>query len=128
MNPGRLCIAAMLGLTAVALGAFGTHGLRSVVGPDLLAVWRTAVDYQMFHALAVLALAVAPASSHSGHARFACWCFGVGVMVFSGSLYLLVLGGIGWLGAITPLGGLCLIAGWGALGIHGWRAWRDPRR
>ena len=128
MNPRRLGIAAALGLGAVALGAFGAHGLRGLVGPELLAVWRTAVDYQMFHALALLALAFAPAGSAGGPGSLACWCFAIGVLVFSGSLYLLVLSGQSWLGAITPLGGLCLIAGWGALGIHGWRAWRDTRR
>ena len=128
MNPGRLCIAATLGLSAVAMGAFGTHGLRGIIGPELLAVWRTAVDYQMFHALALLALALAPASSNGGPVSFACRSFVLGILLFSGSLYLLVLLGRSWLGALTPLGGLCLMAGWGALGVHGWRAGRGLRR
>lgn len=128
MNPRLLCIAAVLGLSAVALGAFGAHGLRARVGPELLGVWRTAVDYQMVHALALLALATAPAIGDRPAVRFACRSFVLGILLFSGSLYLLVLSGRSWLGALTPLGGLCLMAGWGALGIHGWRAGRGLRR
>lgn len=127
MNPRLVCFAAILGLSGVALGAFGAHGLRGLVAPEQLAVWRTAVEYQMFHALALLALATAPAIAGRAAGRFACGSFVLGILLFSGSLYLLVLSGMTWLGAITPLGGLCLMAGWGSLAVHGWRAWRGAQ-
>ncbi|HEX4881656.1 MAG TPA: DUF423 domain-containing protein [Porticoccaceae bacterium] len=142
MNPRLVCFAAILGFSGVALGAFGAHGLRGLVAPEQLAVWRTAVEYQMFHALALLALAAAPAIDGHATGRLRCGSiacgsfaggsfvsgsFVLGILLFSGSLYLLVLSGMAWLGAITPLGGLCLLAGWGSLAVHGWRAWRGAR-
>lgn len=127
MTQSYLGLAAAFGLSAVAMGAFGAHGLQGLVGADGLAPWRTAVDYQMFHALVLLALAAQPAITDSSAGRFAGRAFTVGILLFSGSLYLLVLSRQPWLGAIAPAGGLCLMAGWGALGLHAWRNRRGSR-
>lgn len=107
------CISAFLG---VAGGAFGAHLLRSRLSPDRVAVFETGIRYQMYHALALLA--VAWAVTRWGPAtpiRAAGWLFIGGTVVFSGSLYLLAVSGVRWIGAITPLGGLLLLAGWAAL-------------
>ena len=108
--------AAVMGGLAVALGAFGAHGLKSRVEPELLVTFETGVRYQFYHALALLALALGPApfwKRRPVHA--AAWLWTGGIAVFSGSLYLLVLTGQRWLGAITPIGGVSLILGWAAL-------------
>ncbi len=108
-SPRILTFAAVLGAVAVTAGAFGAHGLKDHVAPEDLAIWETAVRYQAWHALALLACAaLAPARRLGG----AVWCFLIGTVVFSGSLYVLVLTGARWLGAITPLGGVLMIAGW----------------
>jgi len=119
VNPGAarlfLLFGAGYGLLGVAFGAFGAHALRARLAPDLLAVFHTGVEYQFYHAFALLVVGVlllvkpAPALSVAG------WCFALGVLLFSGSLYALALSGTRWLGAITPLGGLLFLAGWGAL-------------
>lgn len=105
--------AAIYGLLGVVLGAFGAHALSARLTQDMQAVWHTAVEYQFYHALALLGLGVllrtGPAS---GWLHIAGLLFCAGVLVFSGSLYILALSGVRWLGAITPLGGLMLIAGW----------------
>jgi len=109
-----LVVAVTLGASGVVLGAFGAHGLEARVGPDRLASWNTAVDYHLLHAVALLALALFHAATGrriSGPAAL----FTAGVVLFSGSIYALVLGGPGWLGPVTPLGGLSFIAGWLAL-------------
>ncbi len=114
-------VGSLAGGLAVALGAFGAHALRGRLGEDLLATFEIGVRYQLYHALALLAVAFAigrwPAS---GAAVWAGWCFAGGILIFSGSLYLLSLTGARWLGAITPIGGLLLIAGWICLA---WAAW-----
>lgn len=108
---------AISALLAVAAGAFGAHALRARLTPDLLAVFETGARYQMYHALALLAVAWAVTRWPVGAVRGAGWLFIAGTVVFSGSLYLLSLTGQRWLGAITPLGGLLLLAGWLALAI-----------
>src|SRR6516164_936155 len=101
-------VAAVLCFLAVALGAFGAHALRSTLeGRGMVDVWNKAVFYQFIHAVALLALAL-----YGTINRGACWLFVAGILVFSGSLYLLALTNLRWLGAITPLGGLCFLAGW----------------
>ena len=100
---------------AVAAGAFGAHALKSRLSPDLLAVFETGARYQMYHALALLAVAWALTRWPTPHVRAAGWLFVAGTVCFSGSLYLLSLTGAHWLGAVTPLGGLLFIAGWLAL-------------
>ena len=105
--------AAILGALAVLLGAFGAHGLKSALDAHMIAVYDTAVRYHFYHALAILAVAVA-ADCFSSDAwwRWACRAWVAGVILFSGSLYLLMISGVKWLGAVTPVGGSALIVGW----------------
>ena len=101
-------IAAGLCFLAVALGAFGAHGLRSTLeARGMVDVWNKAVLYHFLHALALLVLAL-----YGSINRGACWLLLAGILVFSGSLYLLALTSLRWLGAITPVGGLCFLTGW----------------
>ena len=124
-------ISGLLGFSAVALGAFGAHGLRSRLGslPDevkRLQWWETAAHYQLSHALA---LALAAWLVHRGAgtaAAVAGWSFVAGVVLFSGSLYLMTITGQSKLGAVTPLGGLLFLLGWGAVVIAGWRLGVQP--
>jgi uncharacterized membrane protein YgdD (TMEM256/DUF423 family) len=110
--------------TAVAAGAFGAHALRERLPSSLLAIFETAARYQMYHALALLVLARLGEAGSRGLARAAGWLFTVGIVLFSGSLYLLSVTGVRWLGAITPLGGAAFLAGWTALAIVGFRSIR----
>jgi uncharacterized membrane protein YgdD (TMEM256/DUF423 family) len=103
------------GFLGVALGAFGAHGLRGRLTPGDLAIFETGVRYQMYHALALLLLALFLSRNTSGAAYLSGWAFSAGIVVFSGSLYLMVLTGQRWLGAVTPLGGLAFLVGWAAL-------------
>jgi len=102
-------------LVAVAAGAFGAHGLRARLSPDLLAVFETAARYQMYHALALLAVGWAVTRWPGPWPVRAGWLFAVGTLLFSGSLYALALSGMRWLGAVTPLGGVAFLAGWACL-------------
>jgi uncharacterized membrane protein YgdD (TMEM256/DUF423 family) len=111
-------LGAVSALLAVALGAFGAHGLRARLSPDMLAAFEVGVRYHMYHALALLAVGWAAGRWPGGAVHAAGWLFVAGTVVFSGSLYLLALTGQRWLGAITPLGGAAFIAGWATL------AWR----
>jgi len=100
--------------TAILLGAFGAHALKDVLASEgKTDVWQTAVDYQMWHALALFALSFTVTGPTS--IKTVALLFTTGIIAFSGSLYWLALGGPGWLGPITPLGGLCLMAGWAVL-------------
>lgn len=109
----------MFGLTGVAAGAFGAHALRARLPADLLAVFETGARYQMYHALALLAVALLASRTASGAVTAAGWLFTAGIVVFSGSLYALALTGVRVLGAVTPLGGVCFLAGWIALALAG---------
>ena len=104
-------LGALSALISVAAGAFGAHALRERLAPEMLVVFETGARYQMYHALGLLAVAWAVAR-WPGPAGAAGWLFVAGTAVFSGSLYLLVLTGQRWLGAITPLGGVAFILGW----------------
>lgn len=118
-----LTAAALAGLLAVALGAFGAHGLKTRLTPDMLAVFQTAVQYHFYHVLALLLVAVLmfgrPDLAGLGLSAL---LFGAGLVLFSGSLYVLAVTGIRWLGAITPLGGLAFMGGWLALAWAGFRS------
>jgi len=103
------------GFIAVALGAFGAHALKSRLSPDLLAVFEVGVRYQMYHALALLAVAWASTQWPSPALTAGGWLFVAGTVLFSGSLYALALSGVRGLGAITPIGGLAFLAGWACL-------------
>ena len=107
--------AAAFGATAVMLGAFGAHALRARIDDAALQTWHTAVEYQFWHTLALLALAAFPVPSPRS-ARLSALAFSVGIVLFSGSLYALALGAPRWTGTITPFGGAALIAGWVLLG------------
>jgi len=111
-----LLAASLLGATGVMAGAFGAHGLASRVSPERLEAWQTAATYQLFHSIALLALALsilyASNLTKKSTALWVCRSWLLGVIIFSGSLYGLVLSGITWLGAITPIGGTLLIVGW----------------
>lgn len=113
-------VGAVLAGIGVTLGAFGAHALEARLTAERLATFETAVRYQMLHALAILAAALLGGE----RAVLAGLLFVVGIALFSGSLYLLVLTGVRWLGAITPLGGVAFIAGWGVLALAGLRALR----
>ena len=102
---------------AVAAGAFGAHALRSRLSADHLAVFETAARYQMYHALALLAVAWAVSRWAGALPTAAGWLFVAGTVLFSGSLYALALTGVRWLGAITPLGGAAFLAGWLCLAL-----------
>jgi len=115
-------IGSLMALLAVVFGAFGAHALRARLSPGDLAIFETGVRYQMYHALALFAVAWAVSRWPSGATTVAGWLFVVGVLVFSGSLYVLVLTGQRWLGAVTPLGGLALVCGWACLG---WAIYRS---
>ena len=97
---------------SVGAGAFGAHGLKGRLTPDMLAVYEIAVTYQMSHALALLAAAWAVTRWPGAPARASGFFFIAGILIFSGSLYVLSLTGIKWLGAITPIGGVAFLAGW----------------
>jgi uncharacterized membrane protein YgdD (TMEM256/DUF423 family) len=114
-------LGALSGFIAVGAGAFGAHGLKARLTPDLLAVFDTGARYQMLHALALLAVAWAITRWPGRAALASGWCFVAGTVVFSGSLYLLALTGVRSLGAVTPFGGVLLLAGWLLLALAAWR-------
>lgn len=115
-------VAALTLLVGVGASAFGAHGLKRMITPDMLPIWQTAVLYQLVHALGMLAIAIlgarmgSPLLSLSGSVMFA------GILVFSGSLYVLVLTGTKWLGAITPLGGAAFLIAWAMVAVAAYRA------
>jgi uncharacterized membrane protein YgdD (TMEM256/DUF423 family) len=105
LHPGK--VGAVLALLAVAFGAFGAHALREVVTPERLQTFETGVRYQMYHALALLVMSVLPLKNDRS-----AWLILIGTIIFSGSLYILVLSDIGIFGAITPIGGVLQLVGW----------------
>jgi uncharacterized membrane protein YgdD (TMEM256/DUF423 family) len=109
---------AAYGFVGVAFGAFGAHALRTRLTPEMLAVWRTAVEYQFWHALVLVAAGLLALARPGFLLTAAAWCFAIGVLLFSGSLYALSLSGVRVLGAVTPFGGLLLLAGWALLAVH----------
>ncbi|MCC5862050.1 MAG: DUF423 domain-containing protein [Gammaproteobacteria bacterium] len=114
-------LGAVFGGVAVALGAFAAHALAARVEPRMLEVFETAARYQMFHALALFAVAWVGRETRAVSARLAGWAFVIGIVLFSGSLYAMVFTGVRALGMITPLGGVAFIVGWLALAFACWR-------
>ncbi|MFT4103813.1 MAG: DUF423 domain-containing protein [Burkholderiaceae bacterium] len=108
-------LGALFALTGVGAGAFGAHGLKARVAPELLAVFETGVRYQIYHALALLAVGLWLRNGPRRALHAAGWLFAIGTLVFSGSLYVLTLTGTRWLGAVTPIGGAALLLGWACL-------------
>ena len=119
MSPQLLLLGSLNAFLAVALGAFGAHGLKATLSAEALQTWNTAVQYHFFHALGLLLIALLveklPAAVTAG------WIMFAGIVLFSGSLYLLSLSGIRILGAITPFGGLCFLAAWLWLAVLAYR-------
>jgi len=109
-------IAAIFLAAAVGLGAFGAHGLRGRLDAYSMSLWEKAVFYHFVHALGMLIASLLPRTSPAS--EWACWTLAGGILIFSGSLYLLAVTGVRTLGAITPIGGLCFIAGWLLLAWH----------
>jgi uncharacterized membrane protein YgdD (TMEM256/DUF423 family) len=115
-------LAALTLLVGVGAGAFGAHGLKRLISPEMLDVWQTAVLYQLVHGLGMLAIAALGARfgsvllSNAGALMFA------GVVIFSGSLYVLALSGTKWLGAITPIGGVAFIVAWAMVALAAYRS------
>ena len=121
-----IILSGVLGFSAVALGAFGAHGMRSRLeslpdGMKRLEWWNTAAHYHLTHALALGFVAWLAHRGASTSATLAGWSFVAGVVLFSGSLYLMAITGQTKLGAITPIGGLFFLVGWGAVIVAGWR-------
>lgn len=117
-----MALAGVYGAVGVALGAFGAHGLRARVTPERLAVWHTATEYHLIHAVVLLGLALwLRVTPQAPMVSAAAACFAAGVLVFSGSLYVLVLADLRWLGAVTPLGGVLLIIGWVLIAVAAFR-------
>jgi len=120
MRQGKLiAISSFFGASGVLLGAFGAHALKTRIDERLLQVFETAVRYQMIHALALAIIAALYTSKESKFLERAAICFVIGITIFSGSLYALVASGIGLFGAVTPIGGVCLVMGWVFMGIDG---------
>lgn len=126
MSTDRIFFAlgSLLAGTGVAAGAFAAHGLRDRLAPELLAAFETGARYQMTHALALLAVAWAVTRWPDARLAPGGWLLLAGTLTFSGSLYLLALTGLRWLGAVTPVGGVLLLAGWAVLA---WQMLRYPR-
>lgn len=110
-------IGALSAFLGVAAGAFGAHGLKSRVTPEMLGVFEVGVRYQVYHAFALIACAWAATKWPGPLVNTSGWLFVVGTVVFSGTLYALSLTGVRWLGAVTPLGGLAFLAGWICLAL-----------
>ena len=110
-----IAIAATFGLLSVIAGAAGTHALRDTLDASALGTFETAARFQMYHALALLAVGLLAMRWHTRWLTAATALFGLGTLLFSGSLYILALSGIGIFGAVAPVGGLCLMAGWTSL-------------
>ncbi|MBT8429165.1 MAG: DUF423 domain-containing protein [Gammaproteobacteria bacterium] len=116
-------LGAINGFLAVAFGAFAAHALENLLSTGLLEVFQTGVEYQAMHALALLAVGLLGRDGRSRVLKLAGWAFATGILLFSGSLYILAMTDIRWLGAITPFGGTAFLLGWGALA---WHAARSP--
>ncbi len=114
-------VGAFIALLGVAFGAFGAHGLKSILSEHMLEVFHTGVRYQMYHAFGLIVAGGALAVYELSHFRWATWSFLTGIVLFSGSLFIMSLTGVRWLGAITPLGGLFFILGWLFLTIGFWK-------
>ncbi|GIU09573.1 membrane protein [Shewanella sp. c952] len=121
MRSGFLLLAALSGFMAVALGAFGAHGLKNVASAEMIAIFNLGVEYQFYHTFALIAVAFAGHWLKSRLLDWAGYLFMLGIVLFSGSLYLYALLGTKWTGPITPLGGVCFLLGWLFIAVAVWR-------
>lgn len=120
-SPNMLMVAAIAGFTAVALGAFGAHGLKNTLSPQMMDVYQTGVLYHLVHAAVLLTLAAVLTQTYQPALLYAAYCMMAGIILFSGSLYALAITGLSYLGIITPIGGLTWLAGWILIFVAGWR-------
>ncbi|MDE0930599.1 MAG: DUF423 domain-containing protein [Halioglobus sp.] len=117
-----ITLASLSGMLAVVFGAFGAHALKGKLDDQALKVFETAVQYHFYHTVALLVVGVIALNQpQTMLLKSSGWLFVIGILVFSGSLYLLSLTGVRWLGVVTPLGGLAFIAGWACLAATGWK-------
>lgn len=118
-----LLLGSVFGFFGITLGAFGAHGLKKIISPDMLLIFETGVRYHVYHSFAILIVAFFveqyPALRYSGR------LFGAGIILFSGSLYVLALTGITMFGAVTPFGGICFLAGWIVLGVTAFKIQKE---
>jgi uncharacterized membrane protein YgdD (TMEM256/DUF423 family) len=121
MSKPILMTASILLALAVAIGAFGAHGLKTHLSNEMLQTYKTGVEYHFYHALGLLLIGVLSVSYPSSLLNWSAILLTVGIILFSGSLYVLAITGIKWLGAITPFGGLSFIAGWVLLFVSIWK-------
>lgn len=112
-----LSIGSISGVLAVMLGAFGAHGLKEKLSAEMMSIFKTGVEYHFYHTLVLLAVGIIAMHVPARSLAASGWAFTAGILIFSGSLYVLSMSGIKWLGAITPIGGLCFIAGWVLLAV-----------
>ncbi|MDP2903883.1 MAG: DUF423 domain-containing protein [Methylovulum sp.] len=129
MKPTFLLLGALSALTGIGLGAFGAHGLKAILTPELLAVYQTGVTYQMWHALGLILIALL--CQHAPASKLLDWAGGLmfaGILMFSGSLYLLALLNQKWLGMITPIGGVSFLTAWLLIAIFATQARRQITR
>lgn len=117
-----ITLASLSGMLAVVLGAFGAHALKNRLDEYAVGIFKTAVEYHFYHSFALLAVGViALGQPQTTLLKTSGWLFFLGILVFCGSLYLLSLTGVRWLGAVTPIGGLAFIGGWACLAAIGWK-------
>jgi uncharacterized membrane protein YgdD (TMEM256/DUF423 family) len=121
MDRSLFVAGALSAAVGVAAGAFAAHGLKARLTPDMLAVFETGARYQLFHALGLLAAAWAAQRWGTGTAVWGGWLLLAGTVLFSGSLYLLAVTGVRWLGVVTPFGGVAFVVGWVLLALAAWR-------
>ena len=123
MHPVFLLLSAVSALLAVTMGAFGAHALKAVLSIEMLAVYKTAVTYQMWHALGLGIIALLRQQNPDERIIiYAGWLMFAGIILFSGSLYILSLSGVKWLGMIAPLGGLCFLSAWLLVSLFAYKA------
>jgi uncharacterized membrane protein YgdD (TMEM256/DUF423 family) len=123
MHPVFLLLSAVSALLAVTMGAFSAHALKAVLAPDMLAVYKTAVTYQMWHALGLGIIALLRQQNPGERIIvYAGWLMFAGIILFSGSLYILSLSSVKWLGMIAPIGGLCFLSAWLLVSIFAYKA------
>jgi uncharacterized membrane protein YgdD (TMEM256/DUF423 family) len=114
-----LFLGALSALTGIGMGAFGAHGLKTIVNPEMMAVYQTGVSYQMWHALGLIGIAIMRHQNpESKLLNWAGWLMFIGIILFSGSLYLLTLSQSAWIGGITPIGGLSFLIAWLLISVY----------
>ncbi len=121
MSKTILMLASALLALAVGIGAFGAHGLKAHISDDMMQVYKTGVEYHFYHALGLLFIGVLSITMPSGLLNWSAILLSIGIVLFSGSLYVLAVSGVKWVGAITPLGGVSFITGWILLFVAVWR-------